>query len=358
MQSLPDQQISLHIQRIALAHRLGKPQVIYTSRNASSLSRVFGFLALLIGCLVIGLFLYFFTSTDLLSSWSLWQIALILLVSAAWLAIGAWITFASVRSHKLSVVVCPEGLIYIKSKIHIMRWEQIAEFWKDIKIDRKAQLSHVYTLHLLDGTTWIFTDDLVNVGELGAIVEDELLCQLLPYASAAYLAGKPLSFGAITLSRWGVSVQKEESRALPWGLVQRLHLDDSSLSLYKIGEFWDWVTLPVATIPNVGVLKSLVELVLLEHAPAALSMQIARYRAGLPINFGKLQMSLRGVGIIDGETVIPWNEIIGIGVGPGEVILKRRGNFAGWYTIPLSSVSNVQLLKDFLDYLHTRDIPH
>lgn len=360
MQPLPAQQISPRIQQVASVYRLGKPQLVYSSPATSSLSRLFGFFALFIGLLILGLFFYLFTSTDLLSSWSVWQIALILLVSAAWLLIGAWITFASFRTRRLSVVVCSDGLIYIKGSVHTMRWEQIKEFWKDIKPGKDAQLTRVYTLRLLDDTSWIFTDDLINVGELGAIVEDEITHHLLPRASAAYLAGKVMYFGTLTLSPWGISVQsgQEEQRALPWGLLQRLHLDDTSLSLYQIGAFWDWVTLPVATIPNVSVLKYLVELVLLEHNPEALSTLIEHYRSGLPVSFGRLQISQRGVDIIDGKITFPWQEIASISVGASEVMLRRKGRPLAWYAIPLSSVSHVPLLKDFLEYVHTTHMPH
>jgi hypothetical protein len=38
-----------------------------------------------------------------------------------------------------------------------------------------------------------------------------------------------------------------------------LHLDDASLSIYKVGEFWDWATIAISEIPNVGVLKRLAD---------------------------------------------------------------------------------------------------
>src|SRR5947209_10981897 len=103
VQSSPAQQIPLHYQRVAFVHRLGKVQVMYASRDRLSLSRLFGFTALFLGCLIIILFL--FTSTFLLSSWPPWQILLIPLIGAVWLAVGAWITLTSLRLRKLCVVV-------------------------------------------------------------------------------------------------------------------------------------------------------------------------------------------------------------------------------------------------------------
>ena len=341
------------MKRLAFEHQLGEPQVVYTSRNAPSLSRLFGIFSLFTGCLIIGLFLYLFTSTDLLSLWPFWQIVLILLVGAAWLLMGAWITVASFRSRKLSVVVCSEGVMYARGKMQFIRWEQITEFWKDTKADKNATFSHAYTLLLLDGTSWTLSDDLLNVEELGAIVEDEVISHLLPRASATYLAGKPVSFGTLILGQWGISVQgkQDEWRVLPWGLVQRLHLDDTSLSLYKIGEFWAWITLPVSTIPNAGVLKRLAELVLLEHDPDTLSRLIAQYHAGVPLGFGRLRLRLHGVEIIDDKIFIPWSEVAGIGIGEREVIVRRKGYADRWYAIPLAAISNASLLKDFIDYL-------
>ena len=257
VQSSPAQQIPLHYQRVAFVYRLGKAQVMYASRNNLSLSRLFGFLALLIGCLII--VLYLFTYTLFLSWWPLWQASLIPLIGTAWLGVGAWITLTSARSRKLCVVVCSGGLICIRGKMHIMRWDQIMALWKDITTDSKGRVSHSYTLHLTDGVTWTFTGDLVNVEELGAILEDEVTNHLLPHVLAAYHTGLPIHFAAISLSVHGISVQGEEQRFLPWSHVQHLHLDEASLSIYKIGGFWDWATIPISEIPNVGVLKRLAD---------------------------------------------------------------------------------------------------
>ena len=355
MQPLPNQQISLHMIRLALEHQLGEPQVVYTSRNAASLSRLFGIFALCIGCLIIGLFLYLFTATDLLSSWSIWQIGLVLLVAALWLVIGGWITVASLRSRKTSVVVCSDGLIYNKGKLHVTHWEQIIEFWKDI--DKNGVSSHTYMLRLLNGTTWTFNDELTNVQQFGAIVEDEVMSHLLPRASAAYLAGKALSFGALTIGQWGISVPngRKKWRVLPWGLVQRLQLDDTSLSIYRIGEPSAWVTLPVSSLSNAGIFKRLAELVLLEHHPATLTQLIAQYQAGTPVVFGRLRIHPHGVDIMDDKVYMPWNEVAGIGVGESEVIIRRTGSSGRWYAIPLVLISNATLLKDFIEYLQKRN---
>ena len=257
MQSSPAQQIPLHFQRVAFVHRLGKVEVMYASRNNLSLSRVFGFLALFIGCLVIVLFL--FTYTLFLSWWPLWQASLIPLIGITWLGVGAWITLTSVRSRKLYVVVCSEGLLCIRGKKHIIRWDQIMALWKDIATGSKGSVSHSYTLHLTDGAAWTFSDDLVNVEELGAIIEDEVINHLLPRMHTAYHSGIPIHFGAIMLSVHGISMQGGEQRILPWRYVQRLHLDDASLSIYKVGEYWAWATLPISLIPNAGVLKRLAD---------------------------------------------------------------------------------------------------
>jgi hypothetical protein len=75
----------------------------------------------------------------------------------------------------------------------------------------------------------------------------------------AYRAGIPIQFGAITLNVHGISMQGGGQRILPWNYVQRLHLDDASLSIYRVGGFWAWATLPISQIPNVGVLKRLAD---------------------------------------------------------------------------------------------------
>jgi hypothetical protein len=349
-----EQQIPKSWRKLAFVHKLGSPQIMYTSPKASSLPRVPGFLALFIACSLVALFLYLYTSTDLLSSWLWWQFALAGLIIVAWLVIGSWIILTPAFSRRLSVVVCPQGLIYSKGKKHIIRWEQVVEFWKDIRIAEQATVSHSYTLRLLDGTTWMFNDSLANDAELGAIMEDEVIQRLVPVATTAYLAGKALAFGEITISQWGISVRRrqEKQRALPWGLVQRLHLDDTSLSFYKVGEFWAWMTLPVAEVPNVGVLKRMVEQALLDHDPAALSEMIAQYSVGLPVFFGDLSFSLQGIAVPHADRFIPWSEVLNVEVGESGVVITRGGKYGGRYIIPLMLISKVSLLKDFIYYLH------
>jgi len=349
-----EQQIPQSLRKLAFASKLGSPQIMYTSPKTSSLSRVPGFLALFIACSLVALFLYLYTSTDLLSSWLWWQCALAGLIILAWLIIGSWIILASAFSRRLSVVVCLQGLIYSKGKKRIIRWEQVAEFWKDIRIAEQATVLHAYTLRLLDGTTWIFNDSLTNVAELGAIMEDEVIQRLVPVATTAYVAGKALAFGEITISQWGISVRQgqEKQRALPWGLVQRLHLDDTSLSFYKVGEFWAWITLPVADVPNVGVLRHMVEQALLDHDPSALSGMIAQYSIGLPVFFGDLSFSLQGIAVPHTDRFIPWSEVHNVEVGESGVVIARGGKSGGRYLIPLMLVSKVSLLKDFIYYLH------
>lgn len=349
-----EQQIPRPLWQLAAAHRLGSPQVVYTARGASS--RLPGFFALLIGSLLAALFLYLYLSTDLLSSWLWWQLVLAVLIIAAWLLAGIWIILASLLARKFSVVVCAHGLIYGRRKRRIIRWEQIAEFWKDIQFAGQTPVAHTYRLNLLDGTTCMFDDALPNVAELGATVENEVIHHLFPIATTVYLAAKAVSFEAITISQWGISVQRgpQDWQTLPWALLRAVYLDESALNLYKIGEFSPWISAPVAALPNVAVLKRLIEQALLDHDPAALSEVIVQYASGLPVFFGDLSLSLQGIAIPHADRFITWRELIAIEVGGAGVTLTRGGKSAGRYTIPLVLIARASLLKDFITYLRAR----
>lgn len=356
MQLPAEQQIPRSLWQLATAHQLGSPQVIYTTRGPSSLSRLPGVFVLLFGCLLLSLFLYLYFSTDLLSSWLWWQLALAVLICAIWLLLGLWIILASLFARRLRVVVCTHGLLYGKRKLHAIRWEQIAEFWKDIQPVGQGAMAHSYKLHLLDGTGWQFNDALLDVEELGAMVEDEVIQHLFPMATTAYVAGKVVSFGAITVSQEGISVREgqQDQQTLPWALVCGVHLDETALSFLKLGESRTVVSLPVAAIPNAGVLKRLVEETLLDHDPVALSAMIGQYASGLPVFFGDLSLSLQGIAIPHADRFIPWSEVVAVEVGETEMTITRSGKVGGRYMIPLVFIAKVSLLKDFIAYLRTR----
>jgi len=233
-------------------------------------------------------------------------------------------------------------------KTNIIRWDQIEVVLKDIKADSKTGFSRSYTVCLRDSSTWTFTSELSNVEELAAIVEDKVTRHFLPRTLAAYHAGRPVHFADTTLISQGISGQGGR-RLLPWRDVDRLHIDDAAVSIYKIGEFWDWSTTPTSKVPNVGVLKRLVDQIMRERANSQLPRVIAIYKAGLPVVFGRLSVSLRGIDINYGrEMLLPWSEIASIGVGESEVIIERKETL--WEALPLSMISDAWTLKELLDY--------
>jgi hypothetical protein len=127
-----------------------------------------------------------------------------------------------------------------------------------------------------------------------------------------------------------------------------MYIDEQKIEVYKKGQVNVWASLNVAAIPNVEILRGLVR-----YGQQALEYQqvpaIAAYRAGFAVAFGPLTINQHGVVINNGT--LPWTEIAGIGVGESEVMIKRKGDPAGWQVFPLWRIPDASSLKELINYI-------
>ncbi len=384
------------IERRAEKYRLGQMQGVYAFRKQVPLGYVLGPLSVLIGCLILALFVLLYVNAwpqltnavatlDLLNvaDWQNWQVVLLLFVGVAWLLVGVWMMVAARLVRNMRVFVYEYGLISLRVQATVVLWQDVVSLWKDVhmvggrskgkkkeakrakqgktgqteKIGRagkvgQQRVKRLYTVQCADDRLVRFDDELVDIEKLGTLLEDTVTRRLLPRVIATYEAGSVVVFADVAVSLRGVAIRRAR-QLLPWQDVASVTIDDNTLTLYHFQKDGVWATLSVANIPNVGVLKALLEYAMRDLSHLRLPGVLATYDAGLALDFGALRVSQRGVEVVQGGggVRLSWDEVASVAVGEHEVLMRRRGAQSNWYTVPLSVVYDAPLLKALLEHL-------
>ncbi|QBD80643.1 hypothetical protein EPA93_33590 [Ktedonosporobacter rubrisoli] len=346
----PAQSIPRAIHRMAARQQLGAPYMACTPRTPMYMYYLVGPLIVIVG---IGIITAFALSYSFFRDWPLWQALLIPLVGAGWIGVGLWIMLTPWLYPRLRVFVCPDGLICLRRKAQIIRWNQVEQLWRSAHREANGKLSYSYRIQLRAGPGIVFASDLCNAEMLGALVEDEIIHNQLNASFADYEAGVPLIFGDIIVSLQGIGL-KHMPEIVAWNEVENIDIKDTTMSIYKKGLARAWSQLDIARVANVGVLTRLLEYIKQRPVQPQLP-QLKAYYAGMYLRFGHLQLSLQGVSLDNGRTLFPWSEIGSIGVGPGEVMLKRRGEPSEWYALSRRMIDDVATLKKVLEHILNSD---
>ncbi|BCL82069.1 hypothetical protein ccbrp13_45340 [Ktedonobacteria bacterium brp13] len=390
MRLTSEKQIPLKIQACAHAHRLGVPRIMYEPYKESRLYLVVGPFAMVVASLILGF--YWFYYALVFSWWPAWQHMVVLSIGLAWLLIGLWTLLTPLTTPHLCIYLCPKGLIYSRGKLEVIRWDQIALLYKELRssdqlvhhssstASKTSKTSNApispllnYTVLRDDGKHFVLNGDLPHLDRLGGFMEREIARYLLPGAISTYEAGLAQAFGALLVDARGLTLRNmvagnmsdaaakaSATRSLPWSEFERVVLDDTTLSIYRRDDSWAWVTLSVSGIPNLWIFKGLTEHIIKYlripiTEPVAIEQtarpsQFAAYDAGFTLFFGALSLSKDGVRLSNELELVPWEEIASFGVGESEVILKRIGTVDQWYTLPLWTVADLPLLRQAIDY--------
>lgn len=235
----------------------------------------------------------------------------------------------------------------------VVPWQRVEGLWKDVRVvgrRGKQETRRTYIVQCVDDTLVRFDDEITDIEKLGSLLEDAITRRLLPRAIATYEAGATVVFAELAVNARGVMV-KRARQMLPWQDVAGVTIDDTTVALYHFHKNGTWATLPVAVLPNVGVLKALLEYAMRDLSHVRLPGLLATYRAGLALDFGALRVSLRGIDVPQGNVFLPWDEVASIAVGEHEVMMRLLGLQPSWYTVPVSMVYDAALLKELLEYL-------
>lgn len=351
MRLTSEKQIPQKIQACAHAYQLGIPRIVYDPQSSSRLSLFLSPLAFVVSALIVAAYVTFYD--QIFSWWPTWQSWMVLGIGLAWFLIGLWMLVPALLTPPLRVFLCPKGLIYQRYRCDVIRWEDIVQLDKTLKVDQGSTLLASYRLLRSDGTAFVLDNDLPHLDRLGGFMEREVSRHLLPVALAKYEAEASLVFGPLEVSPLGLSIRQGQY-VLPWPEYERLSLDETSLSLYRQGDNQPWATLSLSGLPNVWVLKGVIEhatkrvrVPLVEPAPVfEQSPHLALYAAGETLSFGSLSLNRTGVFLNDGARFLPWDEIASFGIGEREIIIKC----GELYTLPLWTISDPSLLAQLTDY--------
>lgn len=256
------QQVPEKIKELAAQHQLGMPYAAYMPRQASLFTRIFGLFCVLFGSLFLGAVLL----AARLGWWSVWQIALFLLIGAGWIGTGLWWLTTCWLSTRRCVYLCPGGLLFVQQVPEAIPWNKIEGQWKNVHAEGKADRISSYTLLRSDGETFEITSDHPSIKQLESILEREVTRCLLPRVIQAFEKGRWVSFGALRASSQGIHVKQKED-ALSWDEV-RFVLNEQHLAIKRTGQQHPWAVLPLASVRNLCLLRGLVKYLDEQEQPA------------------------------------------------------------------------------------------
>lgn len=359
MRLTSEKQIPQKVSMCAQEHKLGVPRIIYESGNTSHLYPILSSCAFVISAAIIGA--YAFLYEQIFSWWPSWQSWMVVGIGLAWFCIGLWMLMEPIVSSHVRIFLCPKGLIYHKHNYEVIRWDGIIQLSKELTLDHKATLLSRYKILRDDGKTFLLESDLPHLDRLGGFMEREITRHLLPRFITAYEAGETPTFADVVVTSQGLIAQRAQ-QPLSWYEFERVSIDETTISIYRLGDVWAWVTLNISDFPNVWIFKGLLEYATKRaRVPSARPLatgtqteekpsQIQAYDAGMAISFGPLSISLDGISIHNNATLLPWEEIASFGIGEHEVIIKRIGTTSQWYTLPIWTISDATRLKQLVDY--------
>ncbi len=140
-------------------------------------------------------------------------------------------------------------------------WEDIASVQvhliRHIIVGIYSGTTHEYTLLNSENERLVLTDSFERVEELAEAVQKNVFPRLYESAAQQYNEGKPLSFGPVVISRFGLHVGKD---SLPWGEIGEVCLRKGELKVSrKEGDRSDATKVRVPSIPNLRVLLALID---------------------------------------------------------------------------------------------------
>jgi hypothetical protein len=117
--------------------------------------------------------------------------------------------------------------------------------------------------------------------------------------------------------------------------------------LYTLRRSDDTLFLFTSELQDVEKLGQLVEE---EVTRRLLPRAIAVYRAGAPVVFDEVVVSVRGIGIKEGRRLLYWDDLAKIDVDETTCTFYKVGEQGKWATIMVASIPNVKVLVGLIEY--------
>jgi len=182
-------------------------------------------------------------------------------VSLLFITGGAYSIWQSRRERDLAILTFQDGLVYIHGgKTETMRWDDIEKVYMSVINNRNLRMmDYSYRIEGKDGNKINFTwndQALQNMQQLSDTIQREVTRRLLPPAIASYNAGGTVSFGALLVSRQGLSNGKEN---IPWEEVEEVQLNNGIVTVRKKGKWLNWSSVTVGGTPNIYVFLRMID---------------------------------------------------------------------------------------------------
>ena len=178
---------------------------------------------------------------------------------------GVWWLWLAFSRWKLAGALYQDGFVF-KDHKGTQTWT-----WLEVNSMLTAIIRH-YTNGIYSGTTHVYTivskngrklelrDSLSNVEQMARIIEEKTFPGLYAQDFQVFTSGKTLSYGIVDINRKGIQVRKTE---YTWDQIEQIDLIQGVLQITKKDAgFFKTTRLPVASIPNIRVLISILEQVI------------------------------------------------------------------------------------------------
>ena len=230
----------------------GKPIAEY--KGMASLSGVLVGLGVVFGLLGFGLVI-----GGLLASRSDSSLLCLVPPGLICLGFGIWAANEWRLKHNLRALVYPDGFIHVRGgRVNAFRWDEIAEVYQSMqrthRFGRAAQ--KIYMVKDATGKKSVLTGELAGIAALGETIQREVTARMLPRCWEEYNQGKTLQFGALGISKEGISKGKEIQ---PWDQVEEVRLEWGSIVVKKNDKKLPWASITASSTPNLFVFTSMVD---------------------------------------------------------------------------------------------------
>jgi hypothetical protein len=245
----PPLQVPANVYELMISHQLGRPLALYWEGSSAWIGvilivvGVLCELPLLPVLLLLGLLLTQISVANLLTLQGL-GVALLLLV---WVLVGlliGWGGFRLLTAPLEHLYLCEEAVVSLTGRREIvMRWDQVTNVTRCVTrgSGRNRGSSRLCCLLRSDGAALIIHESSFEQGgALCGYIEQQVAHKQLPQVRASYPAGIPISFGDLTVTQQGLSLDNGR-KTLPWSEVGTIKISSNYvLSIGKQGKFWDW----------------------------------------------------------------------------------------------------------------------
>jgi hypothetical protein len=170
-------------------------------------------------------------------------------------------------SDRLSVIVYEQGFLYLNKadkKLDIVRWDQVSQVIRRAR-SRYGLIEYSIEVTRNDGTVFVFPRTQPPIAGIGFYVEQKAAEWARPALLKQYDANETTAFGKLTVNQTGITYKK---RSLPWSEVYQVHIlqpNSTHISIKERGTNRKWQSIAINKIPDVYLLKLLIDHVLSTH---------------------------------------------------------------------------------------------